>query len=112
MEGTKAKNEVGLDGIIEAPPSEANVARYTGHANSINAMCVIDDAKEAGENLKTCYSAPPSLPPCQRLRSHAPRFPLSACTVGLVTPYASPPLLLTRALLTGHPGCAGARWWT
>jgi hypothetical protein len=47
--------EVGLDGIIEVPPSEANVARYTGHVNSINCMCVVDDAKEAGENLKTTY---------------------------------------------------------
>ena len=49
------KNEVGLDGIIEARPSEANVARYTGHVNSITCMFVIDDAKEAGENLKTTY---------------------------------------------------------
>jgi hypothetical protein len=47
--------EVGLDGLIEVPPSEANVARYTGHVNSINCMCVVDDAKEAGENLKTTY---------------------------------------------------------
>jgi WD40 repeat protein len=55
MGEAQPKNEVGLDGVIEAPPSEANVARYTGHVNSINCMCVLDDAKEAGDNLKTVY---------------------------------------------------------
>ena len=46
---------MGSDGFIEAAPSEAKVARYTGHANSINCIFVIDDAKEAGEALKTTY---------------------------------------------------------
>eukprot|EP00286_Rhodomonas_abbreviata_P001889 CAMPEP_0181291288 /NCGR_PEP_ID=MMETSP1101-20121128/1885_1 /TAXON_ID=46948 /ORGANISM="Rhodomonas abbreviata, Strain Caron Lab Isolate" /LENGTH=602 /DNA_ID=CAMNT_0023395665 /DNA_START=53 /DNA_END=1861 /DNA_ORIENTATION=+ len=41
--------------MFESPPSEANVARYTGHINNINCMQVIDDAREAGEAHKTTY---------------------------------------------------------
>ena len=55
MADAASKAQTGTDGIIEIPPSEDNVARYTGHVNSINCMFVIDDAKEAGESMKTTY---------------------------------------------------------
>lgn len=31
------------------------VARFTGHINTINCMLVVDDSKEVGESFKTTY---------------------------------------------------------